>query len=95
MIKKIKILSNIFIKDYFQNLYIFNKDTKKVNKKSGAVWLAIISALTIGLLSYKIIDFLGQTRQEILFLKIYFISLIHFPIYPLCFTILYHIIISL
>ena len=71
MIKKIKILSNIFIKDYFQNLYIFNKDTKKVNKKSGAVWLAIISALTIGLLSYKIIDFLGQTRQEILFLKIY------------------------
>ena len=71
MIKKIKILSNIFIKDYIQNLYIFNKDTKKVNKKSGAVWLAIISALTIGLLSYKIIDFLGQTRQEILFLKIY------------------------
>ena len=55
MIKKIKILSNIFIKDYFQNLYIFNKDTKKVNKKSGAVWLAIISVLTIGLLSYKII----------------------------------------
>ena len=29
------------------------------------------------------------------FLKIYFISLIHFPIYPLCFTILYNIIISL
>ena len=71
MIKKIKILSNIFIKDYFQNLYIFNKDTKKVNKKSGAVWLAIISVLTIGLLSYKIIDFLVQAKQEILFLKIY------------------------
>ena len=71
MIKKIKILSNIFIKDYFQNLYIFNKDTKKINKKSGAAWLAIISVLTIGLLSYKIIDFLVQAKQEILFLKIY------------------------
>ena len=71
MIKKIKILSNIFIKDYFQNLYIFNKDTQKINKKSGAAWLAIISVLTIGLLSYKIIDFLVQARQEILFLKIY------------------------
>ena len=33
MIKKIKELSKIFIKDYLQNLYIFNKDTKKINKK--------------------------------------------------------------
>ena len=70
MIKKIIQLSKIFIKDYFQNLYIFNKDTKKINKKSVAVWLAIISIITMGLLSFQIIDFLEKAGQEILFLKI-------------------------
>ena len=29
MIRKIVRLSKIFIKDYFNNLYIFNKETKK------------------------------------------------------------------
>ena len=75
MVKKIKILSKIFIKDYFQNLYIFNKDTKKINKKSVAVWLAIISIITMGLLSFQIIDFLEKAGQEILFLKIYLLIL--------------------
>ena len=75
MVKKIKTLSKIFIKDYFQNLYIFNKDTKKINKKSVAVWLAIISIITMGLLSFQIIDFLEKAGQEILFLKIYLLIL--------------------
>ena len=33
MIKKIKELSKIFNEDYFQKLNIYNKDTKKINKK--------------------------------------------------------------
>ena len=32
MIKKIKELSKIFIKDYFNNLSVFNKETKKIIK---------------------------------------------------------------
>lgn len=72
MIKKIKELSKIFIKDYFQNLYIFNKGTKKLNKKSTFTWLLIIAMITITFISFKIISWLDNGGQSILFLKIYF-----------------------
>ena len=72
MIKKIKELSKIFIKDYLQNLYIFNKDTKKINKKSTFTWLLIIAMIAITFISFKIISWLDNGGQSILFLKIYF-----------------------
>ena len=72
MIKKIIQLSKIFIKDYFQNLYIFNKDTKKINKKSSFTWLLGITAFVIALLSFKIINLLNDNGQAMIFLKIYF-----------------------
>ena len=72
MIKRILELSKIFIKDYFQNLNIFNKNTKKINIKSVFVWLLIILILALSYLSYKIIDYLNGVGQAILFLKIYF-----------------------
>ena len=71
MIKKIKKLSKIFIKDYFQNLYIFNSDTKKINKKSIFGWLLIISLIMITFISFKIINWLNNIGIAILFLKIY------------------------
>ena len=72
MIKKIIELSKIFIKDYFQNLYIFNNNTKKLNKKSSFVWLLIISMIAFTFISYKTINWLNNIGQSILFLKIYF-----------------------
>lgn len=72
MIKKINELSKVFIKDYFENLNIFNKDTKKVNVKSIFVWLIIILSFALGYLSYKIIGYLNDIGQPVLFLKIYF-----------------------
>lgn len=72
MIKKIKELSKIFIKDYFQNLYIFSKNTKKINKKSVFTWLIIIVIIAISFISYKIIDWLNARGQAIYFLQIYF-----------------------
>ena len=72
MINKIMKLSKIFIKDYFENIYIFNKDTKKINKKSKFTWLLIITIIAIGYISIKIIEELYKNGQEILFLKIYF-----------------------
>ena len=71
MIKKIMELSKIFIKDYFQNLYIFNNDTKKINKKSVFTWLLIISVIAVTFMSYKIINWLENRGQAILFLKVY------------------------
>ena len=72
MIKKIIELSKIFIKDYFQNLYIFNNNTKKINKKSSFAWLLIISIIAVTFISYKTINWLNNIGQSILFLKIYF-----------------------
>ncbi len=69
MIKKIKELSKILIKDYFQNLYIFNNN--KLNKKSIFTWLLIIIITAITFISYKTINWLNNYGQVILFLKIY------------------------
>ena len=58
MIKKIKELSKIFIKDYFQKLNIFNKEKKQINKKSIFIWLIILEIFMLIFLSFKIINFL-------------------------------------
>lgn len=72
MIKKIMKLSKVFIKDYFQNLYIFNKNTKKINKKSIFTWFILIVMGMMTYLSFNLINFLDKSGQAILFLKIYF-----------------------
>lgn len=70
MIKKIKLLTNIFFKDYYQNLNIINKKNK-LNKKSVFVWLLIIFIFALMYLSLKAISFLQNIGTPILFLKIY------------------------
>ena len=71
MIKKTIQLSKVLFKDYFYNLNIFNKDTKKINIKSIFTWLLVIfEGLIIGL-SFKAINWLDDRGQAILFLKIY------------------------
>ncbi len=72
MIKKIIVLSKIFIKDYFQKLYIFNKYTRKLNKKSVFGWLLAIIVVMIAYISYKVINWLELRGQSILFLQLYF-----------------------
>lgn len=71
MIKKIKLLTKIFLKDYYQNLNIINKKNNKLNKKSVFTWLMIIFSFGLIYLSLKSIDFFQQIGVPILFLKIY------------------------
>jgi ABC-2 type transport system permease protein len=71
MINKIKNLTNIFLKDYYQNLNIFNKKNNKINKKSIYFWLIIILISCITYLSLQSITYLEKLGQPILFLKIY------------------------
>ena len=71
MIKKIIQLSKILIKDYFFNLKVFNKYTKKINVKSVFTWLIIILEGMIIDLSYKAIGWLNDRGESILFFKIY------------------------
>ena len=71
MMNKIKKLTKIFLKDYYQNLNIINKKNNKINKKSIYAWLLIILIFSLIYVSTKIISFLIDAGQPILFLKIY------------------------
>lgn len=78
MIKKMRNIINltkIFFKNSFQNPYIIDKKTNKINKKSIFVWLIIIVMFAISYLSYKIIDVLVDINQPTIFLNIFFLIL--------------------
>lgn len=76
MIKKMKNILNltqIFLKDSYQNSYIINKKTNKINKKSIFVWLMIIVMLAVTYLSYEVIDQLVKINQAQIFLNTFFL----------------------
>lgn len=70
--KKIISLTKVFTKEFYQNLAIFDKEKKKLNKKSIFFWLLAIIFLGVSYVSYEIIVFLKQTGQPEIFLNIYF-----------------------
>lgn len=74
--KKIISLSNVFIKEFFENLHIFNKEKGKFNKKSMFFWLIAIIFLGITYISYQIITFLVDCGQPEIFLNLYFFVLV-------------------
>lgn len=70
--KKIISLTKVLIKEYYQNLPIFDKSTKKFNKKSIFFWLIIFIFFGMGYVSYEIINFFKNIGQQQLFINIYF-----------------------
>ncbi len=73
--KKIISLTKVFIKEFYQNMPIFDKFQKKFNKKSMIFWLMAIVFFSIAYLSYEAIYFLKEIGQEPLFLNLYFLIL--------------------
>lgn len=73
--KKIFSLTNIFIKEFYQNLSIFDREKKKFNKKSLLFWLIMIVFLGITYVSYEIITFLVDNGQSEIFLTLFFLIL--------------------
>lgn len=73
--KKIFSLTNVFIKEFYQSLAIFDKDKKKFNKKSMFFWLMAIVFLGVTYVSYEIIIFLSDVGQPKIFLNLYFLLL--------------------
>ena len=73
--KKIISLTNVFIKEFYQNLSIFDKEKKKFNKKSIFFWLIAIVFIGVTYLSYKIIRLLIDSGQTDIFLNLYFLIL--------------------
>lgn len=79
--KKIISLTNVFIKEFYQSLAIFDKQKKKFNKKSMFFWLIAIAFFGITDVSYEIINFLKNVGQEEIFLNIYFFILAIFLLF--------------
>lgn len=73
--KKIISLTNVFVKEFYQNLVIFDKEKRKFNKKSLFFWLIAIVFIGITYLSYEIITFLVDVGQAKIFLNLYFFVL--------------------
>lgn len=80
-IRKILCLTKVLYKDSFQNTYIFNKKTNKINKKSPFVWLFIILIIAISYLSYVLIYNLKKVGQEVIFLNLFPTILMFFLIF--------------
>ena len=76
--KKIISLTNVFIKEYYQNLPVFDTSNKKFNKKSIFFWLVIIIFFGVAYLSYEIIKFLVDIGQKEIFINLYLPILILF-----------------
>ena len=86
MIKKIKNIFNltkILFKNSFQNPYIIDPKTNKINKKSIFVWLIIILTIAITYLSYEIINELVKIGQPEIFLNIFFLVIIMIMIFQI------------
>lgn len=68
-IKNIINLSKIFFQSSFQNPYLIDKKTNKLNKKSVKVWLLIIIMVAVTYLSYVLVKELVLIGQTNLFLN--------------------------
>ncbi|MEE0865578.1 MAG: hypothetical protein U0L98_02080 [Clostridia bacterium] len=91
-IKKIFSLSNIFLKDSYQNLNIINFENHKLNKKSIFLWMIIFLLLSLFWVCEKGIKFLVQRGLSEVFLNIYFLIfsvLIMFQTVLVCTNIFY------
>ena len=72
MIKNIILLTKISTINYINNMNIIDKNTNKINKKSIYFWMVTIIAITVSLLSNKVIGTLQTIGQGDNFLNIYF-----------------------
>lgn len=71
MIKNIKNLTKIFIKDSFKINNIIG-NSKKLNKRASAFWMIIILIICISYFSYQLIDLFSKVNMVNIFLNIYF-----------------------
>ena len=73
MIKNIKNLTKIFFKNSFQNPYLIDKKTNKINKKSIFTWMILILMIAISFISFEIIKYLVGVGQPTIFLNVFFL----------------------
>ena len=72
-IKNIFNLTKIHFLNSFQNPYIIDPKTNKINKKSIFIWFLVIVMVALSYLSYMIVDELVKIGQPTLFLNFFFL----------------------
>ena len=72
-IKNIFNLTKILFLNSFQNPYIIDPKTNKINKKSIFIWFLVIVMVALSYLSYMIVDELVKIGQPTLFLNFFFL----------------------
>ncbi len=86
MIKKLKDIFNltkILFQNSFQNPYIIDPKTNKINKKSVFIWSLVILSIAIAFLSYQIISELVRVGQPEIFLNIFFLIVMMIMIFQI------------
>ncbi len=76
-------LTKILFLNSFQNQYIIDPKTNKINKKSVFVWLLIILSIAITYLSYEIISELARVGQPGIFLNVFFLIVMMIMIFQI------------
>lgn len=72
MIKNIVLLTKISTRNFLQNLNIFNKENRKINKKSMYYWLILVVVIAITYLSNEMLNLLKDYGQIDIFLEAVF-----------------------
>ena len=75
MFNKVKALTKIFIKDFYQNTNLVNRETKKINIKSIYFWMIVIISATMIYISYEAIKFTKSIGKPEIFINFYMIFL--------------------
>ncbi len=76
MRNKIKALTKIFVKDFYQNTKLVNKDVNNINKKSIWFWMYIVLGIVMTYISYQMISWLKSNEIPETFLIIYMIFIL-------------------
>lgn len=87
MFGKIKALTKIFIKDFYQSTNLVSKETKKLNTKSIYFWMLIIVAIAMIYISYKAINLcisMGTPETFMNFYVLFLTILLMFQITLIC-----------
>lgn len=86
MIKKIKNIFNLtklMFKNSFQNPYLIDKKTNKIDRSSPYIWIVMIVMIAIMFISYKVIGELVKINKEYIFLNIFFLILMIIMIFQI------------
>ena len=85
-LKNIKNLTKIFFRTESIFKLLYNKQEKKLNKRSIFFWSIAITSIGMGYVSYHCIDFFYTINQQTFFLNIFLLFFLYFIMFQVSMT---------